>query len=149
VAIVSPCEPNGGFRKPGPRQQGFFHPLGRMEFFLMSALPISNIEGERALLGVLLIDNSVFEQIGFLDQSDFSTPAHQAIFHTCCGIITGNSLADPCTVQSHLPAELDGIPTAEYLELLTRDACISVGAVSYAKLIKELAKRRQHTIPDT
>jgi RecA-family ATPase len=107
-------------------------------------LPLFNAEAERALLGSLLIDNRIFPRINFLHQSDFSMPAHRTIFTTCCEMVRRNRLADPCTLQCQLPAELDGVgSTVDYLKVLTKDAATSIGAVSYAQMISELAQRRQ------
>lgn len=100
-----------------------------------------NLEAEQALLGALLIQNNIFDRVNFLDPKHFHRDSHQRIFSVCRDLIVAGRVADPTSIINRLPSDLEG-NTTNYLDELTRNAAISIGAIEYARLIYELAVRR-------
>jgi len=100
-----------------------------------------NIEAEQALLGAVLIENNVLDRISFLSPQHFHSEAHQRIFSACRDLITAGRVADPTTLESRLPGDIEN-NTGEYLRTLTREAATGVGAVEYGRLVYELSVRR-------
>jgi hypothetical protein len=104
-------------------------------------LNIVQNDAEQAILGALLIDNRILGRLGPLNQTHFHKESHQRIFSTCRDLISSGRLADPTTLASRLPGDIEG-GTPDYLVLLTREAAIAIGAIEYANLIRELTVRR-------
>ena len=104
-----------------------------------------NVEAEQGLIGALLVNNEVYDKISQLLQSQhFFDPVHQRIYEVAIEKISRNSLASPVTLKTHFQndpglKELGGV---SYLAKLAASAISLFGAVDYAKLICELALRR-------
>ena len=104
-----------------------------------------NIEAEQGLLGALLVNNEVYDKISHLiHSSHFFDPVHQRIYEVAVEKISRNSLASPVTLKTYFQndpglKELGGI---SYLAKLAASAISLFAAVDYAKLICELALRR-------
>ena len=104
-----------------------------------------NIEAEQALLGALLVNNEIFDNINnILKSQHFYDPVHQRIYEICSEKISRNSLASPVTLKTYFQddigmKELGGIA---YLAKLAASAISLYASVDYAKLISELALRR-------
>ena len=104
-----------------------------------------NVEAEQGLIGALLVNNEVFDKISqLLHSQHFFDPVHQRIYEVAIEKISRNSLASPVTLKTHFQndpglKELGGV---SYLAKLAASAISLFGAVDYAKLICELALRR-------
>ena len=104
-----------------------------------------NIEAEQALLGALLLNNDIFEQIVSIMQSHhFYDPVHGRIWEAASRRIQKNALASPVTLKPFLAddpglAELGG---TDYLARLAGAAISIVAARDYAEVIRDLALRR-------
>jgi len=104
-----------------------------------------NIEAEQGLLGSLLVNNDVYDKISQIIYSKhFFDPVHQRIYEVAAEKITRNSLASPVTLKTYFQddvglKELGGV---SYLAKLAASAISIFAAVDYAKLICELALRR-------
>ena len=104
-----------------------------------------NVEAEQGLLGALLVNNEVYDKISqLLHSQHFFDPVHQRIYEVAIEKISRNSLASPVTLKTHFQndpglKELGGV---SYLAKLAASAISLFGAVDYAKLICELALRR-------
>jgi replicative DNA helicase len=106
-----------------------------------------NIEAEQALLGAILYDNETLNRLGDkLRAEHFYDPVHGRIFAVCAELINANMLADGVTLKERFQKNgaLSEIGGAQYLlTLLESAARLQVHAQEYAKLIYDLALRRQ------
>lgn len=112
----------------------------------MKNVVLHNIEAEQALLGALIFDNSLIENVPDTFQFyHFSIELHQRIYGTINKIRDAGSIADPITLTSQLNSD-KGFNEAggqKYLVDLV-DAVISLSGVSdYAKIISDLYLRRK------
>ncbi len=104
-----------------------------------------NIEAEQGLLGALLVNNEVYDKISRLvNAQHFFDPVHQRIYEIATEKISRNSLASPVTLKAYFQndlalKELGGV---SYLARLAASAISLFAAVDYAKLIYDLALRR-------
>ncbi|QDL93096.1 replicative DNA helicase [Paroceanicella profunda] len=104
-----------------------------------------NIEAEQALLGVLLNNNDVFDQVAsIIDPHHFFDPVHRRIYEIIQQRVLKNTLATPTTVATFLSedpglAELGG---PSYLTRLSGAAISAFAARDYAQIVYDLAIRR-------
>ncbi len=105
-----------------------------------------NIEAEQALLGALLLDNRVFDQIDpIIKPHHFYEPVHARIYEIAARRIQKNALASPVTLKPFL-ADDEGLRELGGIEYLARlaGATISLSAArDYAETIRDLALRRE------
>jgi len=104
-----------------------------------------NIEAEQALLGALLLNNDVYNQIeGIVQEHHFYDPVHGRIFRLTAQLIQKNALASPVTLKSFLADDegLIQLGGTEYLARLAAATVAVVAARDYAQTIRELATRR-------
>lgn len=105
-----------------------------------------NVEAEQALLGAILVNNTVFEKIGELLKPDhFYDPAHQRIFDAIATLIQRGQIADPKTLRGLFENDpaLAGVGGAQYLGDLAASVITIINAQDYAHLIHDLYLRRQ------
>ncbi len=107
---------------------------------------LHNLEAEQALLGALLLDNSVIDNIpDTFCAFHFAAPIHEKIYESICKIRNSGSVADPITLSAILSQEktFKEAGGKQYLiDLL--DSVVSLSNVSeYAKIIHELYLRRK------
>lgn len=106
-----------------------------------------NIEAEQSLLGALLVQNRIAEDVGDILTADaFYDPLHGAIYREIIKLIENNRLADPVTMQSIVrtwPPISDGMEVWQYLGRLLTMAAIRTEVRNYARLIVDLADRRR------
>ena len=106
----------------------------------------SNIEAEQALLGTLLLNNDAFDKIRELINEDhFFDPVHSKIFELISSKIQKNSLASPVSLKPFFEHDksLDDLGGPSYLVKLASSAISLSGAEDYAKIIFDMAIRRQ------
>jgi replicative DNA helicase len=107
---------------------------------------LHNIEVERALLGSLLLDNSLIEEVpDNFANAHFAIPLHAKIYETMKKLRDISTVADPMTISSYLGADKDfqKADGEKYLINLV-DSVVSLTAVSsYADIIHDLYLRRQ------
>ncbi len=104
-----------------------------------------NIEAEQTVLGTILIDNELFDEISDLIHEDyFYEPVHKKIFTTISNLIHKGLLANPITIKNYFSdnAELKEIGGTEYLIKLTRASTTKNQIKYYAKLLGDLLLRR-------
>ncbi len=105
-----------------------------------------NIEAEQALLGALLFDNEIyFRAADYLKPEHFYDPVHGQIFAAIAQVINKGLLADAISLKTMLEhheglAQIGGL---EYLAHLLGEAASSANAPEYARLIYDLALRRE------
>ncbi|MEO1456428.1 MAG: replicative DNA helicase [Pseudomonadota bacterium] len=104
-----------------------------------------NIEAEQALLGAVLLSNDVFAQVeGALRAEHFYDPVHGRIYELCAQLIHKNALASPLSVKEYMKLDegLAALGGPEYLVGLSEHVVSLRAARDYAKIIRELALRR-------
>ncbi len=105
-----------------------------------------NVEAEAALLGALMIDNRIAEDVQMkLRAEHFYDPMHGRIYDAILRLVERNMVANPVTLRPLLendPAmrELGG---AAYLAQLTGSGAAVIGARDFAAQIYDLALLRQ------
>lgn len=85
--------------------------------------PIGDIEVERILLGVLIINNSILHDISeTITEENFLLPIHQKIYKKICNLIWNDLVATPLTLKQELKDEkifeAAGISSYDYLKSL-------------------------------
>jgi len=101
-----------------------------------------NLEAERALLGSILLDNGVLNQVlEIIDRNDFFSDGHRAIFEKMMLLSEKNRTIDLVTLSEDLSREglLEKVGGAGYLAALTDGIPIGVTASidEYSRIIKE------------
>ena len=84
-----------------------------------------NIEAEQGLLGAILVNNDAFYRVSdFLEPKHFFEAIHQQIYETAGSLIRMGKVANPVTLKTFLPAELDlgGMTVSQYLARLAAEA---------------------------
>lgn len=94
----------------------------------------SNLEAEQAIIGAILFDNQLLDQIK-LEPWQFHEPLHARIFETCQALHSTGRLADPLTV---------GISDQKtyMVEMVVKCPAPKV-ALSYVPILQNLWKRRE------
>lgn len=105
-----------------------------------------NLDAEQALLGALLYDNEIYHRIAdWLKAEHFYDPVHGRIYETAADLIGKGSLADAVVLKTQFEQDdgLREIGGATYLAILIESAADSAAAPEYARIIYELALRRE------
>ena len=100
---------------------------------------------EQALLGALLYDNEIYHRIsGIVDGKHFYNPVHRRIFETAGRLIESGKLADAIVLKNRFSQDetLVDIGGEQYLAELLMNAPSGAAAPEYAKMIFDLAMRR-------
>jgi len=103
-------------------------------------------EAEQALLGALLYDNEIYHRVsGIVQAKHFYNPIHTRIFDSIGTLIEHGKLADAIVLKNRFSQDetLVDIGGVEYLALLLDNAPAGASAPEYAKLIFDLAMRRE------
>ena len=110
------------------------------------ALP-HNIEAEQQLLGAILSSNYVIDRIDEvqLKPAHFYDPVHGEIFSKCAARIAAGQQTDATTLKTAMADHtgLQALGGAEYLLRLQLNAVATTAAKDYARLIHDLALRRE------
>ena len=105
-----------------------------------------NIEAEQAVLGAMLINNAVIGNVlGFLKAEHFFEELHQRIFHVATELFQSGKVASPITLKTYLGDHDLGpdMPTIpQYMALLASSATTVILAPDYARMVVDLAARR-------
>ena len=106
----------------------------------------SNLEAEQALLGSILINNDIIDEISTIVSSTvFYDPAHIKIYEVIEKLNNKGMIANPITLKNYFEKDnmLNEVGGTEYLVKLTRFSSSSKQAVDYAKIIHEMYLRRE------
>jgi replicative DNA helicase len=104
-----------------------------------------NIEAEAALLGALMIDNRLAEDIQLKLRPDhFFEPLHARIYEQILKLIDRNMIASPVTLRPLFEAdeEMKELGGPSYLAKLTGSSAAIIGARDFAEQVYELALLR-------
>ena len=106
----------------------------------------SNLEAEQALLGSILVNNDIIDEISTLINSNiFYDPAHIKIYEVIESLNNKGMIANPITLKNFFEKDnmLNEVGGTEYLVKLTRFSGSAKQAVDYAKIIHEMYLRRE------
>ena len=106
----------------------------------------SNLEAEQALLGSIMINNDIIDEVSTLVSSNiFYDPAHVKIYEVIEALNNKGMIANPITLKNYFEKDnmLNEVGGTEYLVKLTRFSGSSKQAIDYAKIIHEMYLRRE------
>ena len=106
----------------------------------------SNLEAEQALIGSILVNNDIIDEIStIVNSSIFYDPAHVKIYEVIENLNNKGMIANPITLKNFFEKDnmLNEVGGTEYLVKLTRFSGSSKQAVDYAKIIHEMYLRRE------
>lgn len=104
------------------------------------------LEAEQALLGAIFVNNEAFGRVSSIVRPEhFFEPLHGRIFELCEDAIRSGRAANPVTLRTKLPAELQvgGLSGPQYLARLMAEATTVINAPDYAEVVRDTwASRR-------
>ena len=104
----------------------------------------NNIEAEQAVIGSLLVNNEIFDEIStIISGINFYDPMHQKIFDAVDTLIYKGMLANPITLKNYFENESDDLNVPEYLIKITKFSTSSRQAIEYSKIIYDMFVRRE------
>ncbi len=106
----------------------------------------SNLEAEQALLGSILVNNDIIDEIAnIINPTSFYDPAHTKIYEVIETLNNKGMIANPITLKNFFEKDnmLDEVGGTEYLVKLTRFSGSTKQAIDYAKIIHEMYLRRE------
>ena len=106
----------------------------------------SNLEAEQALLGSILVNNDIIDEVSNIVKSTiFYDPAHVKIFEVIENLNSKGMIANPITLKNFFEKDnmLNEVGGTEYLVKLTRFSSSAKQAIDYAKIIHEMYLRRE------
>ncbi len=109
----------------------------------------SNLEAEQALLGSILVNNDIIDEIAnIINPTSFYDPAHTKIYEVIETLNNKGMIANPITLKNFFEKDnmLEEVGGTEYLVKLTRFSSSTKQAVDYAKIIHEMYLRRELVI---
>ena len=95
----------------------------------------SNIEAEQALIGSVLVNNDIIDEISsIVNSSSFYDPAHIKIYEVIQNLNNKGMIANPITLKNYFEKDnmLNEVGGTEYLVKLTRFSGSSKQAIDYA-----------------
>jgi replicative DNA helicase len=105
-----------------------------------------NVEAEAALLGALMIDNRVAEDVQLKLRSDhFFEPIHGRVYDAILKLLDRNMVANPVTLRPQFEADeaMKALGGPAYLAQLTGSGAALIGARDFATQIYDLALLRE------
>ena len=104
----------------------------------------NNIEAEQSIIGSILLNNEIFDEINLLINSkNFYDPMHQKIYMAIEKLIYSGMLANPITLKNYFENEKDELNIPNYLFKITKFSTSSRQAIEYSKLIYDLYVKRE------
>jgi len=106
----------------------------------------SNLEAEQALLGSILVNNDIIDEVSTVVKSSiFYDPAHVKIYEVIENLNNKGMIANPITLKNYFEKDnmLNEVGGTEYLVKLTRFSGSVKQAIDYAKIIHEMYLRRE------
>ena len=106
----------------------------------------SNLEAEQALLGSILVNNDIIDEIStIINSAIFYDPAHIKIYEVIESLNNKGMIANPITLKNFFEKDnmLNEVGGTEYLVKLTRFSGSVKQAIDYARIIHEMYLRRE------
>ena len=112
----------------------------------MRKIPPQNLEAEKSVIGAILLDNKVLDQVvDFLKPEDFYKNSHRIIFKAFINLYNQNEPIDILTVSEYLQKNklLEEAGGASYLTDIMNEVPTSANALYYAKIVKDKSILRE------
>ena len=96
----------------------------------------SNVEAEQALIGSVLVNNDIIDEISnIINSSKFFDPIHRKIYEIIENLNNKGMIANPITLKNFLENEsaLSDVGGVDYLVKLTRFSSSLRQSIDYAK----------------
>lgn len=109
-------------------------------------LPPFDLDSEKSILGIILIDNKKFhDAITFIKADDFYESRNKTIFKTIQEMMLDGENVDLLTLKNKLKAgnNLDGCGGLPYIAKLADDVFSSANLESYLRIVKEKSQLRK------
>ena len=106
----------------------------------------SNIEAEQALIGSVLVNNDILDEISnIVNHKNFYDPLHSKIYNLIENLHNKGMIANPITLKNSFEndAALSEIGGTEYLVKLTRFSSSVKQSIDYAKIVHEKFVKRE------
>ena len=106
----------------------------------------SNIEAEQALIGSVLVNNDIIDEISnIVNHKNFYDPLHSKIYNLIENLHNKGMIANPITLKNSFEndAALSEIGGTEYLVKLTRFSSSVKQSIDYAKIVHEKFVKRE------
>jgi replicative DNA helicase len=104
----------------------------------------NNIEAEQAVIGSILVNNDIFDEISTIISSiNFYDPMHQKIYEAIESLVYKGMLANPITLKNYFEDEKDDLNVPEYLVKITKFSTTVRQAIEYSKIIYDMFVRRE------
>ena len=106
----------------------------------------SNLEAEQALIGSVLVNNEILDEISnIVNSGKFFDPIHKKIYEVIENLNNKGMIANPITLKNFFEKDnmLTEVGGTEYLVKLTRFSSSTRQAVDYAKLVHEMYVKRE------
>jgi len=106
----------------------------------------SNLEAEQALIGSVLVNNEIIDEISSIVSSHkFFDPGHKKIYEVIENLNNKGMIANPITLKNYFETNnsLTEVGGVDYLVKLTRFSSSIKQTVDYAKIIHEMYIRRE------
>jgi replicative DNA helicase len=104
----------------------------------------NNIEAEQAVIGSILVQNEIFDEINTIISSvNFYDPMHQSVFSAIESLIYKGMLANPITLKNYFENEKDELNVPEYLVKITKFSTPPRQAIEYSRIIYDMFVRRE------
>jgi len=106
----------------------------------------SNIEAEQSLIGSVLINNDIIDEISnIVSAGKFFDPIHRKIYEVVENLNNKGMIANPITLKNYFENDsgLSEVGGVDYLVKLTRFSSSVKQAVDYAKIIHEMYVKRE------
>lgn len=120
--------------------------LDRVSSDLLRRLPPQNLEAEKAVLGGVLLKNSVlFSLIDLVNEDDFYSPVHKTIFQAFLDLSRKNSAIDLVTLADELAkaGRLEEVGGPLYLAELAGSTVGAANALHHARIVREKSVQRR------
>ena len=106
----------------------------------------SNIEAEQSLIGSVLINNDIIDEISnIVNAGKFFDPIHRKIYEVIENLNNKGMIANPITLKNYFQNDsgLSEVGGVDYLVKLTRFSSSIKQAIDYAKIIHEMYVKRE------
>ncbi len=120
--------------------------LDRVSSDLLRKLPPQNLDAEKAVLGGVLLKNTVlFSLIDLVNEDDFYSPVHKTIYRAFLDLSRKNAAIDMVTLADELSkaGRLEEVGGPLYLAELAQSTVGAANALHHARIVREKSVQRR------
>ncbi|MGL4942536.1 MAG: replicative DNA helicase [Thermoguttaceae bacterium] len=113
---------------------------------LLDRLPPHNLDAEKGLIGAMLLDPVVCDDVvSLVKADDFYSDAHRKLYATILDVHTETQGADAVLIAERLRAkdELEAVGGEAYIAQIMQEVQVTAHAVYYANIVRDKATLRQ------